>query len=92
VVSQVQDWSAALDIDDSTAAQLNTKTTAGAVILEFPSPIAFSKAYSRGANGGYTGMGAVGENSTIIVYGSDDGQTFTQIGTGKGTFALTQKP
>ncbi|NTF18142.1 hypothetical protein G6L37_06965 [Agrobacterium rubi] len=91
VVSQKQDWSRALDHNDATAASIDIDRGANEVILEFPNPISFTSAYSLGAVGGYSGMASVGENSTIIVYGSDDGVNFTEIGTGKGTFDLSRK-
>lgn len=91
VAVQKQDWTLALDLSDDTGADLNERGP-NDLVLEFPRPIQFSSAASIGGWGGYTGIGSTGENTTIAVYGSNDGSTFVYLGKGIGTFALTQQP
>lgn len=91
VVSQKQDWTLALDRDDDTGADMNMrsgKTTD--IVLEFPSRTVFSSARSIGRTGGYSGLSSVGQNTTLEIYGSNDGSTFDYLGKGRGTFQLGQ--
>lgn len=94
VVTQSINWSAALDGNTATNFQVypESSTTGPNVVLRFPTPINFSKATGLGAIGGYYGYSAQNLYVRLQVFGSDDGNAWTEIGFGVGTVTLQQKP
>jgi hypothetical protein len=85
-------WNLALDGNLATGFGIYPEANNYSVVLQFPSPVNFAKATMIGAIGEYYGYSATQSQLTFTVFGSDDGQSWTQIGNGKGPLTLTQKP
>jgi hypothetical protein len=62
------------------------------VVLQFPSPVNFARATMVGAIGEYYGYSATQSQLAFQVLGSDDGQTWVELGKGQGPLTLKQKP